>query len=161
MRIHIKRSRGDKWERSSLFLPSVTNLLHKEPIKYKWIHQNKIPKEKSELHLLKEHRYALNRITIISYYGKDKKLGDLKLPLPFDVFEFIAISYAIKWIEDKKVGKTDAQLDLGEVTWSLHDCEILVKMDNYHQLSSYLTEKKSFKRQDIYYDLEEESKKEL
>ena len=157
MRIHIKRSRRDKLERSQLLLPSVSKRFEKEHIKYEWIHQNKIPKEISDLHTLKDLDIALNKITIISYYGKDKKSGELKLPMPFDVFEFLAISYSIKWVEDKKVGETDIPSGFHGVTWSLHDCDILVKMDAYFQLSSYLTENKSFKRQDIYFDIEKDS----
>ncbi len=156
MRIHITRSRNDKWERSYLLLPSVLKRFEDRSIKYEWIHQNKIPKEISDLHALKDLDNALNKITIISYYGKDKKSGELRLPMPFDVFEFLAISYSIKWVEDKKVGETDIPSGFHGVTWTLHDCDILVKMDAYYQLSSYLTEKKSFKRQDIFYELNEE-----
>ena len=155
MRIHIKRDRKDRWERSYLILPSVSRINENQPIKYEWVDQNKMPKEIPELRSLKEQGNSLNKITIISYFGQDKKSGELKLPLPFEIFEFLAVGYSIKWIEDKKVGKRDAASGLHEVTWSTNDCEILVKMDTYYQLSSYLTEKKSFKRQDIYYDLEE------
>jgi len=157
MRVHIKRNRKDKFEKSYLVLPSVLRQSEDRAIRNEWVHQNIIPEDASHPHTLKDTSNALNKISIISYFHTDKKSGELKLPLPFDVFEFLATSYSIKWVKDKKVGRTDSSRQIYESTWSMHDCEIVVKMDNYHQLSSYLTENKSFKRQDIFYPLEEDS----
>ncbi len=45
MRVHIKRNRRNKCERSHLLLPSVWKQHKDRAIKYEWIHQNIIPEE--------------------------------------------------------------------------------------------------------------------